>query len=133
MWGIYCWRDLNIYLVLFWALLENKNQLHSKTWWWRGNAFEGEFVSIFLSWTTFIKKYTWQKSNSDMHIIICYLTTINWNIFSKHNINMLLFSNNFLYVFELTTRHNLFLVPCLDEESFKVCFSSEKSFYWKTW
>jgi hypothetical protein len=26
MWGLYYWRDLNIYLLLFRALLENKNQ-----------------------------------------------------------------------------------------------------------
>jgi hypothetical protein len=38
---------------------------------------------------------TWQKSNADMHVSICYLTVMNWDLlFSKYNINML-FLNNF--------------------------------------
>jgi hypothetical protein len=128
--GIYCWRDLNIYLVVFWVLLENKNQLHSKTWWWRGRVFEGEFVSIFLSWTTFIKKnivkgiYLTEIKFKHTYNYMLFNYDKLKSLFNKHN-NML-FSNNFWYAFELTMRHNLFLVPCLDEESFKVCFSSEK-------
>jgi len=33
MWGLYCWEDLNIYLVLFRTSFENENQLCSTTWW----------------------------------------------------------------------------------------------------
>jgi hypothetical protein len=37
----------------------------------------------------------WHKSNSNIHIIMCYLTTMNWSLlFREHNINMLLFLNN---------------------------------------
>jgi hypothetical protein len=32
MWGLYCWGDLNIYLILFWVSFENKNQSFTKVW-----------------------------------------------------------------------------------------------------
>jgi hypothetical protein len=47
MWGLYCWGDLNIYLILFWALFENKNQSCSKAWWLWWSAFEWELAIFF--------------------------------------------------------------------------------------
>ena len=42
-------------------------------------------------------KDTWQKSNLGVHIIMLYLTAMNWDlIYSKYKINILLFLNNFL-------------------------------------
>jgi len=46
MWGLYCWGDLNIYLILFRASFKNKNQPRSKAWWWWWSDFEWELVNI---------------------------------------------------------------------------------------
>jgi len=54
---IYYWRYLNIYLVIFWASLEKSNQLCFKTWWWWESVFKCEFINIFPSQMTFIKKH----------------------------------------------------------------------------
>jgi len=49
MWGLYCWGDLNIYLVLFRDSFENKNQSRSKTWRWWWGVFELELINILQS------------------------------------------------------------------------------------
>jgi hypothetical protein len=48
MWGLYSWRDLNIYLILFLASIKNKNQSYSKEWRWWVSAFKWELVNIFF-------------------------------------------------------------------------------------
>jgi len=55
MQGLYCWGDLNIYLILFRASFENTNQPRSKARWWWWSAFEWELVNILQFWTTHTK------------------------------------------------------------------------------
>ena len=49
MWGLYYWRDINIYLVLFQVSIEKKNQSCSKAWRWWWSDFEWERVNILQS------------------------------------------------------------------------------------